>query len=137
MPQPSRLQHHDGDALFGTDTTAGGTHPPARAPMRLWNTTGWVGAEYTPSLASNSLWWADYDLYEPAINHELAAARARLGFTALRMFVHYEVSVKSLPTRSLRATCSFSVAIERAGASVAIDRAGAYLMVQSLVLHVA
>ena len=62
------------------------------APAATWlNTTTWVGAEYTPALASNSLWWAEYDRYAGSIDRELAAARERLGFTALRVFLHYSV----------------------------------------------
>ena len=84
------LRHaSDQDALGVSHDAPSRTTAPR--PARLWNTTGWVGAEYTPSLASSSLWWADYDLYAPAIDGELAAARTRLGFTALRMFVHFEV----------------------------------------------
>ena len=35
------------------------------------DTRSWLGAEYTPAGASNSLWWAFYDDYEGAIQREL------------------------------------------------------------------
>lgn len=35
------------------------------------DTRSWLGAEYTPAGASNSLWWAFYDDYESAIQREL------------------------------------------------------------------
>lgn len=35
------------------------------------NTQTWIGAEYTPAGASNSLWWSFYNLYEVAIEREL------------------------------------------------------------------
>jgi hypothetical protein len=35
------------------------------------DTSGWIGAEYTPAGASNSLWWSFYDSYEAAIVREL------------------------------------------------------------------
>ena len=53
-----------------------------------WDTSAWVGAEYTPWRASNELWWADYDSYRADLQRELPAIKEIMGFTALRVWVH-------------------------------------------------
>ena len=57
-------------------------------PYGFVNTSGWIGAEYTPASASNQLWWHEYDAHANAIDVELSHAKRHLGFTALRMFLH-------------------------------------------------
>lgn len=52
------------------------------------DTSGWIGASYTPSSASNSLWWWNYEQHEAEVVNELRWARTQLGFSALRMFLH-------------------------------------------------
>lgn len=41
------------------------------------DTKTWLGAEYTPAGASNSLWWSFYDLYEEAVVRELGCVAYR------------------------------------------------------------
>lgn len=52
------------------------------------DTSSWIGAEYTPAGASNSLWWSFFDLYDVAIQRELSFASKRLGLNTVRMFLH-------------------------------------------------
>eukprot|EP01045_Picozoa_sp_COSAG04_P008058 COSAG04_NODE_438_length_14426_cov_10.589795_9_plen_853_part_00 len=52
------------------------------------DTAGWVGTEYTPARAANSLWWARFPEYAADIDRELAAARKMLGLRVLRIFLH-------------------------------------------------
>ncbi|XP_065187300.1 uncharacterized protein LOC135817924 [Sycon ciliatum] len=52
------------------------------------DTSEWIGASYTPSSASNSLWWWNYSHHEDEVKRELSWARQQFGFTALRMFLH-------------------------------------------------
>ena len=47
-----------------------------------------LGGEYTPSGASNNLWWAFYPRYRAQVARELGYARRRLGVTVVRMFLH-------------------------------------------------
>ena len=54
----------------------------------MWDTSSWVGAEYTPWRASNELWWANYSSFRPDLQRELPAIKATLGFTALRVWLH-------------------------------------------------
>ena len=55
------------------------------------NTSQWLGSSYTPSSASNSLWWWRFEDYRQEVTRELAWARTQLGFQALRMFLHSSV----------------------------------------------
>ncbi|KAK3236151.1 hypothetical protein CYMTET_53699 [Cymbomonas tetramitiformis] len=52
------------------------------------DTSKWLGAEYTPARASNTLWWWNFDEYEDDVLLELEAARRHFGYTTLRMFLH-------------------------------------------------
>ena len=52
------------------------------------NTSGWIGAEYTPWNASNELWWIDYAAYRPTVDRELYQLKKQFGFTALRVWLH-------------------------------------------------
>ncbi len=52
------------------------------------DTSKWIGAEYTPSNASNSLWWYNYEVYTEQINRELIFIEEKLKFNSLRMFLH-------------------------------------------------
>ena len=63
---------------------------PARAfsAAPAWDTSKWVGAEYTPWRASNELWWHDYASYRADVARELPLIREVLGFSALRVWVH-------------------------------------------------
>ena len=53
-----------------------------------WDTSSWVGAEYTPWRASNELWWHEYESYKPDLARELPHIKKVLGFTALRVWLH-------------------------------------------------
>ena len=60
------------------------------------DTSTWIGAEYTPSNASNSLWWWRWDVYGEQVDAELGYAAKQLGIRAVRMFLHttvYEADV--------------------------------------------
>ena len=64
-------------------------------------TEHWVGGEYTPSGASNELWLAFYPRYRAQVESDLRSFRARLGVTALRLFLHsllYENTTDLLTT---------------------------------------
>ena len=53
-----------------------------------WNTADWIGSEYTPASApGNSLWWHQYDEYEPSVQRELQAA-SKWGLNTVRVFLH-------------------------------------------------
>eukprot|EP01084_Bolivina_argentea_P234273 394403_1 len=52
------------------------------------DTSKWFGAEYTPSTASNSLWWYYYSNYTEEIDRELNFIENKLSFNSLRMFLH-------------------------------------------------
>ena len=52
------------------------------------DTSGWIGAEYTPWRASNELWWNEYDAYRPSVDRELGYLKETYGFTALRVWLH-------------------------------------------------
>ena len=57
-------------------------------PFHYIDTSGWVGSEYTPARAVNSLWLAKLEDYREDIKTELAAVTRHLGFTVLRVFLH-------------------------------------------------
>ena len=63
-----------------------GTSPPAAGAPH--DTAQLVGGEYTPSGASNNLWLAFYPRYRAQVASDLRSYRARLGVTALRLFLH-------------------------------------------------
>ena len=69
-------------ALDGPRPATPSTPPPA------WDTSSWVGAEYTPWRASNELWWHDYDAYRPDLERELPQIRRVLGLSSLRVWLH-------------------------------------------------
>lgn len=63
------------------------------------DTSTWLGSAYTPSAASNTLWWPWFDRYAPMIDRELGMARRRFGMTTLRVFLHtlvYEANATAL-----------------------------------------
>ena len=62
--------------------------PPPLPPLRRTDTERLLGAEYTPSGASNELWLAFYPLYRAQVQRDLASARRRLAATTLRVFLH-------------------------------------------------
>ena len=69
--------------------------PAAVTPA--WDTSKWVGAEYTPWRASNEMWWADYEAYRPDLLRELPAIKEILGFTALRVWLHTMLHARDAP----------------------------------------
>jgi DUF1680 family protein len=71
-------------------------------PMAVWlprtasdvaapyDTSSWVGSNYTPAYAANQVqMWHEFQL--AAIERELAAARRHLGLNTLRVYLHYLV----------------------------------------------
>jgi hypothetical protein len=60
----------------------------AAAASPKWDTSSWIGAEYTPSSASNELWWWNFDQYEQEVDREMGMIKRVMGFTTLRMFLH-------------------------------------------------
>jgi hypothetical protein len=63
------------------------------------DTSSWVGTAYTPSGASNTMWWPWYDRYAAQIDRELAAAARHLRMNTLRVFLHpkvYEANASGL-----------------------------------------
>ena len=36
-----------------------------------WDTSSWVGAEYTPWRAGNELWWHEYESFKPDLDRQL------------------------------------------------------------------
>ena len=75
--------------------------PPPPCPL-CTQTEGWVGGEWHPANASNSLWMAPafVDGYlDGEVESELAAASA-MGLTALRVFMH-NMAYDANPTRFL------------------------------------
>jgi hypothetical protein len=73
--------------LASAGTTSGTILRP-NANFSFIDTASWVGTEYTPARAANSLWWASFPKYEADIQRELGAARKMLGLTVLRIFLH-------------------------------------------------
>ena len=66
-----------------------------------WDTSTWVGAEYTPWRASNELWWAQYPEYRADVQRELGLIKETLGFNTLRVWLHsmlYEADAAGLKT---------------------------------------
>ncbi len=55
------------------------------------NTASWVGSAYTPSGASNTMWWPWFTSYAAQIDRELAAASKHLKMNTLRVFLHPKV----------------------------------------------
>ena len=55
------------------------------------DTAGWVGTAYTPSGASNTMWWPWFNRYAAQIDRELAAAAKHLKMNTLRVFLHSRV----------------------------------------------
>ena len=52
------------------------------------DTSSWVGSAYTPAGApGNSLWWHEFDKYEPAVRRELQMSAA-WGVNTVRVFLH-------------------------------------------------
>jgi hypothetical protein len=75
----------------GTLASPGTTSGTALRPnpnFSFVDTAGWVGTEYTPARAANSLWWARFPEYEADVERELGAARAAFGLRVLRIFLH-------------------------------------------------
>eukprot|EP00937_MAST-01D_sp_MAST-1D-sp2_P005762 g5762.t1 len=52
------------------------------------DTAGLIGSAYTPWRAPNQLWWLNLTDHKADIERELRAMRSRLGFTAVRVFLH-------------------------------------------------
>ena len=79
--------HAAAEAKEPMDAASAQQWPLARA-WSWHNRTGWhAGANFVPSSASNQLeMWRDFDL--GTIARELRFARATLGFTAVRVFLH-------------------------------------------------
>jgi hypothetical protein len=73
--------------LASPGTTSGTVFRPNKN-FSFIDTATWVGTEYTPARAANSLWWASFPDYESDIERELSAANAVLGITVLRIFLH-------------------------------------------------
>jgi hypothetical protein len=72
-------------ALIGWATWTLGA--PAQDGARAWDTSKWVGANYTPAYAANQVqMWHEFK--PEIIERELAAARKHLGITALRVYLH-------------------------------------------------
>lgn len=55
------------------------------------DTSKWLGSAYTPSGASNTMWWPWYDHYTAQIDRELSFASRHLKMNTLRMFLHPKV----------------------------------------------
>ena len=53
-----------------------------------WNTSDFVGAEYTPWRAGSQLWWHNYSDYREEVVAEVASMQSVFGFTAVRVFLH-------------------------------------------------
>jgi len=70
------------NAAASAGTSAPGVAPPAH------DTAALVGSEYTPWRAGNQLWWLDFDSHKADIVRELRAMKMRLGFSAVRVFLH-------------------------------------------------
>ena len=63
------------------------------------DTSTWIGSAYTPSGASNTMWWPWYSHYVAQIDRELAAASRHFGMNTLRVFLHpkvYEANASGL-----------------------------------------
>lgn len=56
--------------------------------FKFIDTANWVGTEYTPARAANSLWWASFEDFEQDVDRELRLASTVLGITTLRVFLH-------------------------------------------------
>ncbi len=91
----------------------------------LIDTSGWLGAEYTPSGASNNLWWHWYPSYVQQIDRELAAAAAHLRVNTLRMFLH-SLLWESDPGGLLNSVHSFLDQAASHGMGVGLVRASAH-----------
>lgn len=81
--------------LYATAFRQHTAHAPLDGPRRAtpssppaWDTSTWVGAEYTPWRASNELWWHDYDAYRPDLERELPQIKRVLGLSSLRVWLH-------------------------------------------------
>lgn len=88
LPRPGPLQHRmqHGGSIASPTATAG--TPPHNSNFSFIDTASWVGTEYTPARAANSLWWARYPDYEEDVKRELAAAAAAYKIKMLRVFLH-------------------------------------------------
>ena len=75
--------------LWLVNSGAATNHTTPSACPECFQTRGFVGAEWHPANASNSLWWspAFFDGYLPLVDLELAKVH-QLGLTALRVFLH-------------------------------------------------
>ena len=63
------------------------------------DTSTLIGAEYTPSGATNQFWLWFYPRYAAQVDRELAAASSVLGVTTIRVFLHslmYEANATQL-----------------------------------------
>ena len=89
---PFPKQHYSAlrDAEFAAAPLSALPAPPPAPPPPLHrtDTARWLGAEYTPSGATNELWLAFYPLYRAQVQRDLANARRRLAATTLRVFLH-------------------------------------------------
>lgn len=76
--------------VFRLHPLSSSQHSTTLPPAQFTNvdTSTWVGAQYVPAEATNELWWYYYEMHEPAITRELSAAKRRLGYTAVRVFLH-------------------------------------------------
>ena len=59
-----------------------------RPSSTMFDTSSWVGAEYTPWQAPNELWWIDYARYRPTVDYELGQLKQIYGFNTLRVWLH-------------------------------------------------
>lgn len=59
-----------------------------KAASPAWNTSGLVGAEYTPWRVGNQLWWHNFTDYSDDVAREVKMMRTVYGFTAIRVFLH-------------------------------------------------
>jgi len=81
--------------LSGTSASDGKQSAPATTAVSwtgsvtpAWDTSGMVGAEYTPWRASNELWWHEYQSYRDDVIRELKLAKEVMGFATVRIFLH-------------------------------------------------
>ena len=63
--------------------------PPAPGPpVKFWDMSHHVGAEYTPWRAVNQFWWHRYSDYRADVQRDVRVMRNVMGFTTVRVFLH-------------------------------------------------
>ena len=93
-----------GSTAFTCGGTCGGPPAPAPAPpgpplpppspgppvppVRFWDMSKHVGAEYTPWRAGNQFWWHRYAQHRASVQAEIKTMHELLGFTTVRVFLH-------------------------------------------------